>query len=77
MNKQENKVEDEPEVEPYHDEGEIVINPKIEMRGHQWRQQGFSIICRSCSLRHSYYIGPELLLTAIEDGVPKFVKRVG
>lgn len=68
--------EEQIKVEPYHDEGPIVINPKIEMRGHQWVQQGYSIVCRSCSLRHAHFIGPDYILTGIdEEGLPTFSKR--
>ena len=72
MNKQENKNEEE--FEPYHDEGVIELNPKIEMRGHRWVQRGFSIFCESCPLRHSSYVGNRVRLIGIEDGLPIFKK---
>ena len=73
MNKQENKNEEE-EFEPYHDEGVIEINPKIEMRGHRWVQRGTSIFCESCPLRRSSYVGLKVRLVGIEDGLPVFEK---
>ena len=74
---EQNKEEKEEVLaEPYHDEGRIEINPTIEMRGHQWVQQGYSIICKSCPLRHSCFIGPNHLLVGMdEEGLPIFAKR--
>ena len=70
------KQDEEQIVKPYHDEGQLQLNPTIEMRGHQWIQQGYSIVCRSCPLRHAHFIGPDLLLVRLDqEGVPVFAKR--
>jgi hypothetical protein len=74
LNKQENNQNKEQSVDAYHDEGEIII-PKIELRGHNWKQKGYTIICESCPLRHAHYIGSDFKLIKIEDGIPKFARR--
>ena len=45
-------------------------------KGHRWVQQGPYLVCKSCSLTHSVYIGNDKRLT-YEDGKPvvKKIKR--
>ena len=43
---------------------------------HQWRQQGYYLICKSCELQHAVYIGPKKLLVGLEeDGTPILKNR--
>lgn len=38
---------------------------------HDWRQQGYYLVCKSCELEHAVFIGPDKLLTGFnEDGSP-------
>lgn len=34
---------------------------------HDWRQQGYYIICKSCDLEHAVWIGNKRILTGIND----------
>ena len=34
---------------------------------HDWRQQGYYIICKSCDLEHAVWIGSERILIGIND----------
>lgn len=73
MNNEENKQDDIYTVD-------IPIDPelskKIELRGHRWKQQGPHIICKSCDMRHAYYIGIDKQLVGInKEGYPLFAKR--
>lgn len=34
---------------------------------HEWRQQGFYLICRSCEIMHAVYIGSEKLLVGLDQ----------
>lgn len=44
--------------------------------GHEWRQQGPYLVCQSCELNHSVYIGMKKMLTGFSDeGKPQFVRR--
>lgn len=44
---------------------------------HEWRQQGYYIVCKSCELEHAAFIGSEHLLIGIkEDGQPLLKKRI-
>jgi len=43
---------------------------------HEWRQQGYYIICKSCDLEHAVWIGSERILTGInEKGEPILTRR--
>ena len=43
---------------------------------HEWRQQGFYLVCKSCELVHAVYVGPEKVITGInKKGQPIFKKR--
>lgn len=46
------------------------------LSGHQWRQQGPYLVCKSCPVRHSIYIGVDKRLVGFtEDGQPKVIDR--
>ena len=43
---------------------------------HEWRQQGYYLICKSCDLDHAVYIGPEKLMVGInKKGEPILKNR--
>lgn len=43
---------------------------------HEWRQQGYYVVCKSCEITHAVFIGPEKILVGIsEKGEPLFKKR--
>ncbi len=43
--------------------------------GHQWKQRGPYLICHSCPIEHSVYIGVNYLYQGIdENGYPKLVR---
>jgi len=43
---------------------------------HDWRQQGFYLVCKSCELQHAVFIGPDKLLAGMnKDGAPILRKR--
>ena len=41
---------------------------------HEWRQQGYYIVCKSCDLEHAVWIGSERLLTGINDNGEPILK---
>ena len=44
-------------------------------KGHRWIQQGPSLICKSCVLKHSVYIGMGKRLVGYnKEGTPKLEK---
>lgn len=51
------------------------FNPDV-LSGHEWRQQGPYLICKSCELTHALYIGMNKILVGFrEDGKPILEKR--
>lgn len=42
---------------------------------HEWRQEGFYLVCRGCDLIHATYIGPDKILTGFEEGKPIIKNR--
>lgn len=42
---------------------------------HEWRQQGFYIVCFSCPLQHASWIGRKHILVGIKDGQPVLKTR--
>jgi hypothetical protein len=34
---------------------------------HEWRQQGFFLICKSCEIEHATHIGPDKLLVGFNE----------
>lgn len=66
--------ENEEEVKPQTDEGDIEKHPAFQFipKGyHQWRQEGCFLVCRSCDLDHAVFIGRQHMIVGIgEDGMP-------
>ena len=57
------------------DKPEFKFNPDV-IKGHRWKQQGPYLVCKSCDLSHSMWIGMgKLLMGFEEDGKPKLKKR--
>lgn len=55
------------------DNPSFVFRPKEQ---HDWRQQGFYLICKSCEIQHAVFIGGDKLLVGLdEEGKPIFNKR--
>lgn len=83
----ENKRTSRDESEEREDEGAVLPDPisfetdleKLEpftSNGHQWHQEGPYLICESCSVRHSSFIGIEKVLKGFtENGQPILEKR--
>lgn len=42
---------------------------------HTWRQQGYYLVCKSCELQHSVFIGPDFLMVGEREGKPILKKR--
>lgn len=43
---------------------------------HDWRQQGYYIVCKSCELQHASFIGSEKILVGHDEkGNPILKKR--
>jgi hypothetical protein len=42
---------------------------------HNYRQEGYYLICRSCELHHGIYIGPDKVMVGEKDGQPILKKR--
>lgn len=52
---------------------DFIFKPK---ENHEWRQQGYYLICKSCEIEHASYIGNEKLLVGLnDDGTPIFKLR--
>lgn len=53
----------------------IINKPEAEFRlnaGHSWMQQGPYLVCKSCVLTHSLYIGMKKQMVGFnDDGTPK------
>lgn len=43
---------------------------------HQWRQQGYYLVCKSCDLQHSVFIGPNQIMVGEREGKPILKKRI-
>jgi len=44
---------------------------------HNWRQQGFYLVCKSCDLQHAIFIGPDKVMVGeTKEGKPILKKRV-
>lgn len=49
--------------------------PQPQLTGHEWRQQGTTLLCQSCPFTHTSYIPPEYQLYGIDkDGMPQIRK---
>ena len=68
-----------PENEALHleiDRDTLTSQVKEGLYGHQWIQRGVYLVCRSCPIEHSIYIGVNrLYLGPDKEGLPKF-KRI-
>ncbi|MBW6431565.1 hypothetical protein K0A96_00080 [Patescibacteria group bacterium] len=75
----EKQQEEENEVEALKEVGDIENHPNyrfIPKGYHEWKQEGYYLICRSCELEHAVWLGKDHLLTGIkEDGKPIIKKR--
>lgn len=49
----------------------------VAKEGHRWVQQGPYLVCKSCPLKHSVYIGMNKRLTGFKEGIPVLEKVVG
>lgn len=44
---------------------------------HDWRQEGFYVICRGCELEHAVFIGHNKIMAGVDDlGQPLLKLRV-
>lgn len=66
-----------PEIPDYNVESHKPLYEfKPSLTGHEWRQQGPYLVCNSCELKHSTYIGMDRLLIGIDaKGKPILEKR--
>lgn len=51
------------------------FNIETDLVGHEWRQQGYHLVCHSCELDHAIYIGPGKELVGLDENGPVFKKR--
>lgn len=43
---------------------------------HEWRQQGYYLVCKSCELQHAVWIGKDKLMVGVDEkGNPILKKR--
>jgi hypothetical protein len=42
---------------------------------HEWRQQGYYLVCKSCDLEHAVWIGNNRILIGINDKGPILERR--
>lgn len=42
---------------------------------HQWRQQGYYLVCKSCELQHAVWIGPDKIMVGQNEKGPILKKR--
>lgn len=43
---------------------------------HEYKQEGYYLVCRSCDLHHAVHIGPEKVMVGKDKkGTPLFKKR--
>lgn len=43
---------------------------------HEYRQQGYYLVCKSCEIQHAVWIGPDRLMVGVdESGRPILKKR--
>lgn len=67
------EVKEETKEETSHfdiDVSKIPSQVKEGMAGHNWTQQGFSLICRSCPCQHSINIGRRIYMGLDDKGNP-------
>ncbi|MBU2346620.1 MAG: hypothetical protein KJ888_20715 [Gammaproteobacteria bacterium] len=44
---------------------------------HEWKQQGYYLVCKSCELEHAVWIGSEKIMIGIEERGKPILKRRG
>lgn len=42
---------------------------------HNWRQQGYYIVCISCELQHALWVGENKILIGLDENGPLFKTR--
>jgi len=43
---------------------------------HEWRQQGYYLVCKSCELQHAVWIGKDKIMIGVDEtGKPILKKR--
>lgn len=42
---------------------------------HEWRQEGYFLVCRSCELVHATFLGPDKVIVGEKNGKPIIKKR--
>jgi len=42
---------------------------------HEWRQQGYYLVCKSCECQHATWIGPEKVMVGMNEQGPIFKTR--
>jgi hypothetical protein len=74
---QENDYEDtkETRTDDTFEEVNQVVYKFIPNGYHTWRQQGYYLVCKSCDLQHSVFIGPHLVMVGEREGKPILEKR--
>lgn len=71
-----NKLPEEPVNKEEKEEEELLNFEKpdfifIPKGRHEWRQQGYYLVCKSCDLTHAVYIGQKKIMVGIDkDGQP-------
>lgn len=69
-----NDDEQEPIVEQLNfEKPDFVFEPN---QYHEWRQQGYYLVCKSCDIEHAVWIGREKIMVGMnEEGQPIFKDR--
>jgi len=47
----------------------------IPQGAHEWRQQGYYLVCKSCELSHAVWIGPDKIMVGQNGTGPILKKR--
>src|SRR4030042_369476 len=67
-----NENREETELQNF-DKPDFVFLPK---GNHDWRQQGYYIVCKSCEIEHASWVGPKKILVGLDEkGQPLFKNR--
>lgn len=74
------KTQKEPESQPIESLGsEYDFNKPdysfIPAGVHEWRQQGYYLICKSCEIEHAVHIGPNKLLVGFDNNQKPILKK--
>ncbi len=76
---EEKNEEEEELIKPLSESGDIESHPSFKFipKGHhEWRQEGYYLVCRSCDLEHAIWIGNKYMIVGIrEDGMPLIKTR--